>query len=189
MKLSDNLKENEHLARLSYLTVTNPKKHLGNGNYGATVQNEAGLSWDISYDVLDNECTSGTQYTTLIKVSQSELIEKLLDAGHHIFTANFHKKPDPKLAEKKLKDLYPNKGIKGVGIAKREDYNKTVSEVVKMLFEGEERTITARIISIDKLRGRLMVKDLYAAQGDDIRQIDPRTLNWLIIKNVRWEIK
>jgi hypothetical protein len=182
-KISTNLKEGEKLARLSYLTVV---KKTGNI---ITVKNEQDFKWDISIDILDNECTSATQFFALVKVSQSEMIEKLMEAGHNVFTANFNKKPDKKLALKKLQELYPNKGIKGVGIAKRDDFNYSVKKILDSVFDGEERIITCRINSIDKLRGRVTVIDLETSDEHKLRQIDPRTLNWLIIKGIKYEIK
>lgn len=188
-KISENVQIGEKLVRLSYLTVVDPKRYMGNNQFGIHVKNEHGFEWTISPDVIDNECTSGVQFDSIEKVSQSVIIEYLLDAGHKIFTANFNKKPDPKVAIKKLQALYPNKGIKGVGIAKRDDYNKSVEEAVDILFKGEERTITGRIISVDRLRGRVTVVDLDKEGRDNIRQIDPRTLNWLIIDNIKYVVK
>jgi hypothetical protein len=189
LKISQKIKKGEKLARLSYLTVVDENAHMGNNQFGVSVRNEHGFEWVISKDVLDNECTSATQYESVEKVSQSEMIEKILDAGHKVFTANFNKKPDPKVAIKKLQSLYPNKGVRGVGIAKREDYNKAVEEAVSILIDGEERTITCRILSVDRLRGRLSVIDLEIEDKHNIRQLDPRTLNWLIIDGIKYILK
>jgi hypothetical protein len=190
IKISQKISNGEKLARLSYLTVIDNNVHMGNNQFGVSVRNTFGFEWVMSKDVLDNECVSASQYEIVEKISQSDMIELILAAGHKVFTANFNKKPDPKVAIKKLQDLYPNKGIRGVGIAKRDDYNKAVIDAVSILIDGEERTITCRILSIDRLRGRLSVIDLEIDDiKNNIRQIDPRTLNWLIIDGVKYIIK
>lgn len=186
--ISLNLQPGEKLARLSYLTVMSVKPGK-NGPVGVTVMNEQGFSWDIDAHVLDAECTSAVQFESTEKVSQTEMIERMLDAGHNVFTANYNKKPDAEAAATKMKNLYPNKGIKGVGIASRAEYDGAVDNIIKEILAGEERTITAHIISIDRNRGRVTVVDMNAPKNNNVRQVDPRTLNWLIIGNIKYVLK
>lgn len=189
-KVTNKLVAGEKLTRLSYITVIDPKVQSAGGQLTALVKNEDDFQWNIGLDIIDAECISTTQFSETKAVSQTEMIQILLEkAGHVAFTANFNKKPDMKAAETELKNLYPNKGIKGVGIASRDDFNKGIKAALSKIMVGEERTIIARIMSIDSLRGRIQVVDLEAPAENNIRQIDPRTLNWLILNNVKYVLK
>ena len=58
---------------------------------------------------------------------------------------------------------------------------------------GEERQITARMINVENGFGRSNVIDLEIALNDPkanaVRQIDHRTLNWIILKGVKYSVK
>lgn len=182
--ISDKLVAGERLARLSYLTVVNPNVHVGNGEYQVEVINESGKQWRIDKYVLDNECISASQFSTTKKVSRTDIVKLITNAGHRLFTAYFYTKPDKKKALQKLKNAYPNKGIKGVGIMKRVDYDKLMSEILDEVWHGNERTMVARYHSITPL-GRINVVDV---DKGGLRKIDPRTIEWLILDNVKYEV-
>ena len=183
-RISSNLHAGERLARLSYLTVVNPNVHVGNGEFQVEVVNEHGKQWRMDKYVLDNECISASQFSTTKKVSRSALADLITKAGHKLFTAFFYTKPDKKKALQKLEDAYPNKGIKGVGIMKRTDYNKLMAEILDEVWHGNERTMVARYHSITPL-GRINVVDV---DKGGLRKIDPRTIEWLILDNVKYEV-
>ena len=65
---------------------------------------------------------------------------------------------------------------------------KTQKQMAEML-EGEERVFRGYIIMSNyQGTGRFLAKDLEDLEGPN-KQIDPRTLQWLIIRNHRFVLK
>ena len=56
--------------------------------------------------------------------------------------------------------------------------------------DGTERILRGRLVRHESLLGRSMVEDLDVADAKDrIRQVDHRTLHWLIVDGTRYEVK
>jgi hypothetical protein len=117
------------------------------------------------------------------------MIEILQQAGSNVFTVDFYTKPDVKEAKDKISKLYPNRGGKGVGIMSKEDYIAQVSAILDEVTKGNLRTLTGYILSTDNARGRITVVDMALGPKKGIRQVDPRTLQTLIINQVKYELK
>jgi hypothetical protein len=70
-----------------------------------------------------------------------------------------------------------------------------LKKAVKKALEGEERVLVGRLLGTKDDFGRFHVIDMDIAEDKsksyDVRQrlVDPRTLNWLIVKNVKYEVK
>jgi hypothetical protein len=55
--------------------------------------------------------------------------------------------------------------------------------------DGNERTLRGRLIRPEPLLGRSMVEDLDEATSNKLRQVDHRTINWLIVEGVKYVVK
>lgn len=55
--------------------------------------------------------------------------------------------------------------------------------------DGEERTLRGRLVKPEPLLGRSMVEDLDVKGKNRLRQVDHRTLKWLIVDNVKYIVK
>lgn len=56
--------------------------------------------------------------------------------------------------------------------------------------DGSERVLKGRLVRPESLLGRSMVEDMEIADAKDrIRQVDHRTLNYLIVDGVRYTVK
>lgn len=55
--------------------------------------------------------------------------------------------------------------------------------------DGAERTLRGRLIRPEPLLGRSMVEDLDAPAASRVRQVDHRTINWIIVENVKHVVK
>ncbi len=55
--------------------------------------------------------------------------------------------------------------------------------------DKEERVLRGRLVKHEALLGRSMVEDLDIATGNRIRQVDHRTLVWLVVDNIRYVVK
>jgi len=54
---------------------------------------------------------------------------------------------------------------------------------------GEKRTMIAHLLDTENHMGRSQVRDLLITFGNPLRQVDHRTINWLIVKGVKYELK
>lgn len=55
--------------------------------------------------------------------------------------------------------------------------------------DGSERTLRGRLIRPEPLLGRSMVEDLDEPTANKMRQVDHRTINWLIVDGVKYVVK
>jgi hypothetical protein len=55
--------------------------------------------------------------------------------------------------------------------------------------DGSERTLRGRLIRPEPLLGRSMVEDLDEVGSNKMRQVDHRTINWLIVDGVKYVVK
>lgn len=54
--------------------------------------------------------------------------------------------------------------------------------------DGEERVLRGRLVRPEPLLGRSMVEDLDMADGHRLRQVDHRTIKYLILEGVRYNV-
>ena len=55
--------------------------------------------------------------------------------------------------------------------------------------DGTERTLRGRLVCPEPLLGRSMVEDLDETSGHNLRQVDHRTINWLIVECTKYIVK
>lgn len=55
--------------------------------------------------------------------------------------------------------------------------------------DGTERTLRGRLICPEPLLGRSMVEDLDDTSGHSLRQVDHRTIKWLIVEGTKYIVK
>lgn len=152
------------------------------------VRNERGLEFGISKGIVEEGMFSAGQAEEIVELTRTELIEKFKHVGDTVFTVCFNKQPAATEINEAIEKC--NKG-KILSI-------KDMKKVVKEAFKGEERVLTGYLISTETGFGRSMVIDLdLPYQLNDstnkydtrIRQVDHRTLNWLVFKNVKYVVK
>lgn len=166
------LKEGDYLSRTSYMRV----KGVAGG--AIFVENEQGLNWSIGRDIVEKECYSHNQVLETKEVTRTELIGIFSQTGDAVYTVNYCKQP-------KVEDAYDAVANDG-----RLKTNAAIKKALKEKMKGEERTLIGYTIKPEPLWGRSMVVDLEQPdKQDNIRQVDHRTLNWLILKNVKYVVK
>ncbi len=70
-----------------------------------------------------------------------------------------------------------------------ESHNKPFT-VSFMKQDGQERVLRGRLVKHEALLGRSMVEDLDSTDKKNrMRQVDHRTLNWIVVDGMRYEIK
>jgi hypothetical protein len=130
---------------------------------------------------------SADDFTTVEKITRTELVEKFLTSTRVAMTVNFNKKVDEAAIRKDIISLYPNKGGKLISEA---DFTKKVKQIIDL--KGEERVMRGRHYGIQDANGRVSFVDMDLPSTDPTarkRLVDPRTLNWLIVNGVKYEVK
>jgi hypothetical protein len=55
--------------------------------------------------------------------------------------------------------------------------------------DGTERVMRGRLVAPEPLLGRSMVEDLETTDKNRLRQVDHRTINWIIVDGVKYTVK
>lgn len=135
---------------------------------------------------------SADQFETEKTMSKTDVANLFLASTNIALTVNYNKKVNEKDVKDQLNKLYPNKGGK---ILSEADYQKAVSQVISSALVGEERTMVGRHYGSQDEFGRIrfidMEQKLDSTEDYDTRQrlVDPRTINWLILKGVKYIVK
>ena len=127
----------------------------------------------VSKDIMEYEMSCADVFATEEKLALTKVAEALSSANSKCFTVCFNTKIDEKIASEKLSK------------ATAADLNN-VKSFAKDLLSGKETTIVGRLSNSDNKLGRSLVVDI-ASKG--YRQVDHRTINWLIINNVKYTVK
>ena len=129
----------------------------------------------MAADILNTEMHSGLAHDAQEKLARTEVVEKIMFAGECVMTVNFNTKVD--------KDHIAS--VLSSNTGKKADLKKVAREVVT----GKETVMTCYLGSTENKLGRSLVMDLNAKVGMNYRQIDHRTINSVIIKNVKYIVK
>ena len=147
---------------------------------GLTVKNEDGFQWQIAKNIVQEECYS-TKEDDQKKVSKTELAEILMNARDAVVVVNFHKQASADTVHSKLTEA---------------DGQKVTKKLLGSLLKGEERTMTGYVIGAEPVLGRTVMIDLEKVKKVDAkgwdnrqRQVDHRTLNWVIYKGIKYFVK
>ena len=172
------LKEGDLLSRISFMKVT-----YNNGS-GIGVANEEGFEWSIGSQIVANECYS-TQFEKTENISRTALAEMLMSARDAIVVVDFNKQATADTVHAKLTEA---------------DGSKVTKKMLAGLLKGESRTMTGYVIGAEPILGRTIMIDLekkkvLSKTKDGVewdsrqRQVDHRTLNSVIYKNVKYIVK
>jgi hypothetical protein len=172
------VKGGDILSRISYLTIQ------GAPSEGrVVVKNEEGHIWEVDYPILQKECIHATYFESTEQCSRTAAIEVLMQTNGQVFTVSYDKQP----TQKDYIDLAYNE--QGKSRSKAE-----ITQLWKSI--GVERIMTCYIIGLEKYLGRAYVMDMelpkkIVSGKHDSRwkQIDFRTLNWVIYNGVKYIIK
>lgn len=149
------------------------------------VKNERGFEFGIASNIVEEGMYTADQYAEVVEVNRTQLIEIFSKVGDTIFTVNFNKQPKAKDINDALANINKGKIIA----------NAEIKKVVKEAYKGENRTLIGYLKHTETGFGRSSVIDLEQERGDNpdwdarTRQVDHRTLNWLISKNVKYIVK
>lgn len=171
----------EYLSEVQYYRVVSISDKL------VDVVNERGFKFKVDKGIITEGMYSASQYAAEKTVTRTEICEKLEQAGNHIFTVNFNKQVKEKDVKEKLLNAIKSENDE---LMNEKELIKSLKKVSKSLLEGEERTLIGYLSKVEPKVGRSTVIDLELPRDKyRIRQVDHRTINWLIIKNVKYTVK
>lgn len=156
--------------------------------------NDFGEEIILTKEYVEQLLVSSDQFSETKKMSRTDMINLLQTSTNVIATVNFNKKVDEKEVLNQLNGLYPNTGGK---ILSKVDFEKAVKKSLSDALTGEERTMVGRHYGRTDEFGRIKFIDMEAQGGyDDVkdsdsrqRLVDPRTINWFILRGVKYEVK
>lgn len=126
------------------------------------------------------------------QMSRTDLTNLFLASTNVVMTVNYNKQVKEDEVKKQLHSLYPNKGGK---ILSESDFKKQVNAALSGALVGEERTMVGRHYGSQDEFGRVRFIDMEADKGTKPdydgrnRLVDPRTLNWLILRGIKYVVK
>jgi|1_EtaG_2_1085319.scaffolds.fasta_scaffold00140_8 hypothetical protein len=137
------------------------------------VRNERGMEFVIGKEIIEEGSFSADQFEGEEEITRTDLVQILANAGETVFTANFNKKLDVKQFKEAFND--PKNTVKS-------------NAALERMLLGEPRTMIGYLTGADAISGRFQVVDLEAEKAFP-KQIDMRTLNWVILRNVKYTVK
>ena len=132
----------------------------------------------VSRDIVE-KMASGTHYAKEVGMNMTGLAELLEQCSDTVFTVQFHKQPSKESAQELL-ETTNFKDLKD---------KKKLAEIAKELSEGGLSTMTCHLVDVENNLGRSTVIDLTAKSDNKFRQIDHRTIQYIIFKNVKYVLK
>lgn len=172
-----NLQVGEVLSESQYYKV---EKVQGNKVQLAT---EEGSSIVVDSGYVDKMLQSATQFETTEKITRTEMAELFVSNSRIAMTVMFNKQLAPKAVTDAISGIYSQLGL---GMTQA-DFTKRVKGVVNL--KGDERVMTGRHYGGVDVNGRVSFVDMNVQSGNPNRLVDPRTINYLIVNNVKYLIK
>lgn len=166
------LKPGDRLSEVQYYQVQKIK--------GDQVQltNELGENIVVDRKYSETCLVSANQFTSTEKITKTAIAEKFLSSLNTVFTVNFTKQ----LTEESI--------IETLRTARGTD-----KEIAKKILAGEERTLVGRLQSSElNDLGYASVIDMEVEKAESgfdrrLRNINPRNINWMIVNNVKYQVK
>lgn len=162
----------EKMSMTYYLTVNSVNTRDGSVNVTDTNGNTFTIK---GQNLIEGTIWSAKQYTNTENTTKTKAAELIANAGDTVFTVNFNKQLTKEDISLTLNAYPANKWTQA----------HVCNDIAKNL-KGVERTMTCYLLSTENILGRAEVMDL---DKNSPRQVDFRTINWLIYKGVKYTVK
>ena len=143
-----------------------------------TVQNSYGNDLYVSKDILE-AMHSGDHYQKEVNMNMTSMAELLQSVQDHVFTVSFRKQATEENAAELLakadKSTFTNKA--------------KLSQLSKDLITGQICQMTCHMVEVENNLGRSLVIDLGTKSPNKFRQVDHRSIDWIIFQNVKYVLK
>lgn len=175
------LKAGTKLSESSYYTV---EKVSGDE---AQLLTDTGDNVVIDKLYIEKLMITADQFTKTEILNRTDAIQKFLANPGIVMTVNFNKQVKDTDVITEITSAYENSTPK--------TFEDAVKKAIKKGMQGEERTMVGRHFGELNEFGRVNFIDMEApsAAGKSydsrLRQVDPRTINWFIVKEVMYKVK
>lgn len=176
-----NLKPGECLSETQYYKV---EKIVGSQ---VQLKNDNGDNIVVDSKYVDTCLVSAEQAEKEEKITKTEAAALFIENPYVVMKASYNKQVKDTDVIKEIMAAYEGSTPKSMGDA--------VKRAVKLGLQGEERIITGRHFGNKDEFGRINFIDmeLDKTPGKEydtrLRLVDPRTLNWFILKDVKYTVK
>ena len=160
---------------LSQTTYYNVKEIAGDR---ITVEDQHGGLMHVSRDIVE-KMASATHYAKEVGTNMTGLAELLEQCSDTVFSVQFHKQPNKESAQELL-EATNYKDLKD---------KKKLAELSKQITEGGLCEMICHLVKTENNLGRSTVIDLSSISDNKFRQIDHRTIQYIIFKNVKYSLK
>lgn len=175
------LKPGEVLSETQYYKV---QKIAGNK---VQLKNDFGEDIVVDSNYVDKCLTSAEQAPKETFVNKTEAANLLLANPYVVMTACYKKQVKEADVVKQILDAYAGSTPKSI--------EAVIKQAVKAGLQGEERVIVGRHMGTQDDFGRVNFVDMNLDKGVKpdydarLRLVDPRTLNWLILRGTKYIVK
>jgi hypothetical protein len=177
-----NLKVGEVLSETQFYVV---EKLVGEN---VQVKPDSGESIILDKKYAEQFLTSASQILDAdVKITKTEAAAKFIGNPNVAMTVNFNKQVKEADLVKEIQDAYDSSTPK--------EFSERLKKGVKKGMNGEERTMIGRHFgSVDDF-GRVQFIDMEISKGanknydERLRLVDPRTINWFILRGVKYIVK
>ena len=151
------------------------------------LQNDNGENIVVDKKYVENCLISATQFTDEKSINKTEAANMLLNNPNTAMTVSFQKQVKAEDVIKEIMEAYEGSTVKTMG--------EVIKKSIKKALIGEERTIKGRHSGELNEFGRIqfvdmeITKDFSKDYDNRLRQIDPRTINYIILKGIKYTVK
>jgi len=189
MSIFNQIKEKDRDAKLSETQFYTVKEVTSDS---IITVNEFGETATLSRQYVDTFLNSSDHFEEVVRCNKTELEQLFKGCPLIVMTVVYRKQVKEKDVIEALIAQYPNKG--GV-IKSREQYTKDIKDTVKTAIKGELRTARGYHTLSYGSGGRLYFVDMDKPNNPEkdydtrIIQVDPRTIESIIVKSTKYELK
>lgn len=175
------IKPKQVFSETSFYTVTKVNKD------SVEFETESGQKVELGQPYVENLLYSAHQQDKEEKVTKTVATEIFKSNPGVAMTVSFQKQVKEADVVAEIEDMYQNSTPKEIPAK--------LKKAVKKALDGEERVIVGKHWSSQDDFGRFHFTDMQIAQDKskayDVRQrlVDPRTINYLIVKGVKYTVK
>ena len=168
----DKLAKGQHLSETVYYKIKEFNDNI------CEIENQDGRTFEVTTSII-SEMESADHYDKEIPMNMTSLAEFLVGLGDKGFTCSFRKLPTIEAAEEQLEKLK---------YSELKDPKK-LAKLVDDVLDGETCTLTGHLVKAENNLGRSLVVDLNATTTSKLRQIDHRTIQYIIVDNAKYFLK
>jgi hypothetical protein len=151
------------------------------------LSSDSGDTIVVTKEYVESFLSSADQFNSTEQVTRTALADIVKAAARSVMTVNFNKQVKEADIVKEVIEAYGNSTPKS--------FEASLKKSIKRGLSGEERTMVGRHYGDVDDFGRIHFVDMSLDKGTNpkfdgrLRLVDPRTLNWAIIQNVKYIVK